>query len=175
MVVGAGRIPADAELRAHFAARLSDGERVDAAIKQFAARAMSHSRQALLHASALQKMAGRFTPEEVRALDAEARAKWVSMVGEHAGAYRREVAALRAQLVSVFGAQGAGSDAAGGSPRQAAERLLQLSYAQDGAVRSAFTISEGPGSAAAIKSRQFWRQLASSERLAAEIEQAYEH
>ncbi|HWS86104.1 MAG TPA: RNA polymerase sigma factor [Pyrinomonadaceae bacterium] len=174
VVVSAGRIPADAELRAHFAARLSDGERVDAAIKQFAARAMSHSRRALLHASALQKMAGRFTPEEVRALDAEARAKWLSMVREHAGAYRREAAALRAQLAAVFGAQGAGSDAAGGSPRQAAERLLQLSYAQDGAVRSAFTISEGAGSAAAIKSQQFWRQLSSSERLAAEIEQAYE-
>src|SRR3712207_6245994 len=97
VVVGAGRIPADAELRAHFAARLSDGERVDAAIKQFAARAMNHSRQALLHASALRQMVGRFTPEEARALDADARAKWVSMVREHAGAYRREAAALRAQ------------------------------------------------------------------------------
>lgn len=176
VVVGAGRIPADAELRAHFAARLADGERVDAAIKQFAARAMSHSRQALLHASALRQMAGRFTPEEVRALDADARAKWLSMVREHAGAYRREVAALRAQLASVFGARGSGSGegAGGGPPRQAAERLLQSSYAQDGAVRSAFTISEGAGSAAAIKSQQFWQQLSAGERLAAEIEQAYE-
>lgn len=176
VVVGAGRIPADAELRAHFAARLADGERVDAAIKQFAAQAMSHSRKALLHASALQQLVRRFTPEEVRALDAGARAKWVSMVREHAGAYRREVAALRAQLSAVFGAQGAGGGGAGGGPPgQSAERLLQSSYAQDGAVRSAFTISEGAGSAAALKSPQFWRQLAASERLAAEIEQAYEH
>ena len=173
--VGAGRIPADAELRAHFAARLSDGGRVDAAIKQFAARAMNHSRQALLHASALQKMAGRFTPEEVRALDADARAKWVSMVREHAGSYRREVAALRAQLSAVFGAQGSGEGARGATPKQSAERLLQFSYAQDGAVRSAFTISEGAGSAAAIKSPQFWRQLSAAERLASDIEQAYEH
>jgi RNA polymerase sigma factor (sigma-70 family) len=147
VVVGAGRIPADAELRAHFAARLSDGERVDAAIKQFAARAMSHSRQALLHASALQQLVKRFTPEEARALDADARAKWVSMVREHAGAYRREAAALRAQLAPVFGARGGGGEG-GGSPGQAAERLLQLSYVQDGAVRSAFTISEGGGTAA---------------------------
>lgn len=173
--VGAGRIPADAELRAHFAARLSDGGRVDASIKQFAARAMNHSRQALLHASALQQVVGRFTPEEVRALDADARAKFVSMVREHAAAYRREAGALRAQLASVFGAQGVGGGEGGGSPRQAAERLLQLSYAQDGAVRSAFTISEGTGSAASLKSQQFWRQLDASERLAAEIEQAYEH
>lgn len=175
VVVGAGRIPADAELRAHFAARLSDGDRVDAAIKQFAARAMNHSRQALLHASALQRLVGRFTPEEARALGADARAKWVSMVREHAGAYRQEVEALRAQLASVFGAQGSGDGAGEGSPRQAAERLLQLSYAQDGAVRAAFTISEGMGSAAAIKAQQFWRQLSASERLATDIEQAYEH
>lgn len=175
VVVEAARLPADAELRAHFAARLADGERVDAAIKQFAARAMNHSRQALLHASALQKMAGRFTPEEVRALDTAARAKWVSMVREHAGAYRREVSALRAHLSAVFGAQGSGGAGEGGSPGQAAERLLRLSYAQDGAVRSAFTISEGAGSATAIKSQQFWRQLSAAERLATEIEQAYEH
>jgi DNA-directed RNA polymerase specialized sigma24 family protein len=173
VVVGAGRIPADAELRAHFASRLSDGERVDAAIKQFAARAMNHSRQALLHASALQRLVGRFTPEEASALNPDARAKWVSMVREHAGAYRREVGALRAQLASVFGAQGGGGEG-GGPPGQAAERLLQLSYAQDGAVRSAFTISEVGGTAAAIKSQQFWRQLSSSERLASDIEQAYE-
>jgi hypothetical protein len=176
VVVGAGRIPADAELRVHFAARLADGERVDAAIKQFASRAMNHSRQALLHASALQRLVGRFTPEEARALNADARTKWLSMVREHAGAYRREVSALRAQLSTVFGAQGAGGGGEGGTPpRQTAERLLQLSYAQDGAVRSAFTISEGAGSAAAIQSQQFWRQLSASERLASDIERAYEH
>lgn len=177
VVVGAGRIPADAELRAHFAARLADTNRVDAEIKQFAARAMSHSRQALLHASALKRLVGRFTPEEARALQPDARAKWVSMVREHAGAYRREVAALRTHLSSVFDSQGAGAQGAGANDaalNQAAERLLQLSYAQDGAVRSAFTISEGGGTAAAIKSQQFWRALAASERLAAEIEQAYE-
>jgi len=119
-------------------------------------------------------MAGRFTPEEVRALDEGARMKWLSMVREHAGAYRREVSALRAQLSAVFGAQVPGGGEGALTPRQAAERLLQLSYAQDGAVRSAFTISEGAGSAAAIKSQQFWRQLAASERLANDIEQAYE-
>jgi len=176
VVVGAGRIPADAELRAHFAARLSDGGRVDAEIKQFAARAMGHSRQALLHASALRRLVGRFTPEEARALQPDARAKWLSMIREHAGAYRREVAALRAQLAPVFGSHGGGGQ--GQTPgvdalAQAAERLLQSSYAQDDAVRGAFTLSEG-GSAAAIKSAQFWRTLASSERLAAAIQEAYD-
>ena len=176
VVVGAGRIPADAELRAHFGARLADGARVDAEIKRFAASAMSHSRQALMHASALRRLAGRFTPDEARALQPDARAKWLSMVREHAGAYRREVAALRAQLTPVFGSQGGGGGGAPleGSLAQAAERLLQLSYAQDDAVRTAFTISESGGSAAAIKSAQFWRALAASERLAASVQEAYE-
>lgn len=177
VTVGAGRIPADAELRAHFAARLADTDRVDAEIKEFAARAMTHSRQALLHASALKRLAEQFTPAQARALPADARAKWLSMVREHAGAYRREVAALRAQLSTVFNSGGGGASAEtvgddGGA--QAASRLLQLSYTQDGAVRSAFTISEGAGASAAIKSQQFWRTLADSERLAAEIEKAYE-
>jgi DNA-directed RNA polymerase specialized sigma24 family protein len=175
VVVGAGRIPADAELRAHFGARLADGARVDAEIKQFAARAMSRSRQALLHASALRRLAGRFTPEAVRALQPEARAKWLSMVREHAGAYRREAAALRAQLAPVFGSHGGGAQTPeAGSLASAAERLLQLSYAQDDAVRTAFTISESGGSAAALKSAQFWRTLAASERLAASVQEAYE-
>jgi RNA polymerase sigma factor (sigma-70 family) len=177
VTVGAGRIPADAELRAHFAARLADAERVEAEIKQFAARAMSHSRQALLHASALKRLAEQFTPAQARALPADARAKWLSMVREHAGAYRREVAALRAQLTEVFddGGAGAGDESVGDdAAAQAAARLLQLSYAQDGAVRSAFTISEGAGSSSALKSQQFWRRLASAERLASEIEKAYE-
>jgi hypothetical protein len=97
------------------------------------------------------------------------------MVREHAGAYRREVAALRAQLAPVFGAHGGGGQAhAAEELARAAERLLQSSYAQDDAVRTAFTISESGGSAAAIKSAQFWRTLAASERLAASVQEAYE-
>ena len=177
VVVAAGRIPADAELRAHFAARLAEADRVDAEIKRYVARAMGHSRQALLHASALRRLVGRFTPAEAHALEGDARAKWLSMIREHAGAYRREVSALRAHLSTVFGGGGGGSRAEAPGEAglaQAAERLLQLSYAQDGAVRSAFTISEGGGSAAAIKSQQFWQTLAASERLAAAIQEAYD-
>ena len=175
--VKAGRVPADAELRAHFAARLAEGDRVDAEIKRYAASAMSHSRQALLHASALKRLAGRFTPAEARALGPDARTKWLSMIREHAGAYRRETAALRAQLGAVFGGGGEGANAEAVDETnlsEAAARLLQLSYAQDGAVRSAFTISEEGGTASAVKSPQFRRTLASSERLAAAIQEAYE-
>jgi len=79
-----------------------------------------------------------------------------------------------AAVAVARGAQGGDDGAGSATPRQSAERLVQMSYAQDGAVRAAFTISEGSGSAAALKSQQFWRQLSTSERLATEIEQAYE-
>lgn len=176
VVVAAGRIPADAELRAHFGARLADAERVDAEIKRFAARAMTHSRRALLHASALKRLANRFTPAQARALSEDARAKWLSMIREHTGSYAREVSALRAQLSPVFGGgAGASNESVGDAEaEQAAERLLQMSYAHDSAVRSAFTISEEGRTAAAVKSQQFWRTLAASEKLAAAIREAYE-
>jgi hypothetical protein len=125
----------------------------------------------------LRRLANRFTPTQARALSEDARAKWLAMVREHAGAYAREVAALRGQLSGVFGGGGAGggAGAVGDSDvGRAAERLLQSSYAQDSAVRSAFTISEDGRSASAVKSQQFWRTLAASEKLAAEIQKAYE-
>jgi RNA polymerase sigma factor (sigma-70 family) len=176
--VRTGRIPADAELRAHLAARTADGGQLDEKVNQFAVRAMARSRQALLHASALKRLVGRFTPAEVRALGPEPRAKWLSMIREHAQAYRREAAALRIHLSAVFPASGdaAPSETADeANVGRAAAHLLDLSYAQDAAVRSAFTVSEAGGTAAAIKSAQFWRSLAASERLAASIQDVYHH
>jgi hypothetical protein len=130
-----------------------------------------------LHASALKRLAGRFTPAEARALGAEARAKWLAMVREHAAGYRREVSSLRSHLSNVFGASGEAAPAetlGDANLAAAAERLLRQSYAQDASVRSAFTVSEEGGTAAAVKSAQFRRTLAASERLAAAIQEAYE-
>jgi RNA polymerase sigma factor (sigma-70 family) len=173
--VANNRIPADAELRTYFSARLV-GEAIDDEITRYASRAMSRSRQALLQASALKKLVGRFSPEEMRDLAPEAQAKWLAMIREHAVAYQRETGALRQELRPVFGGS---IDAAVETVNeenlsQTAERLLQLSYANDEAVRSAFTISADGRTAAAIKSAQFWRQLLTAEKLAAAIERVYQ-
>lgn len=171
--VANSRIPADSELRAYFSARLVGSDAVDREIDRYAGSVMNHSRQALLQASALKGLVERFSPEEVRALSPDARDKWLGMIREHAEAYRREVAALRQEIGSVFGSRG-GAGAVEDAPGRTANRLLQLSYANDDAVRSAFTISQDGRTAAGIKSEQFWRSLSAAEKLAAAIQNAYQ-
>jgi RNA polymerase sigma factor (sigma-70 family) len=170
------RIPADAELRAYFSARLVGSEAIDEEINSYASRVMSRSRQALLRASALKKLVGRFSPEEMRDLAPEAQTKWLGMIREHAQSYQREVAAIRQELRPVFGVAGDASNetVSEANLARAAERLLQLSYANDEAVRSAFTISADGRTATAIKSNQFWRDVLIAEKLAAAIERVYQ-
>ncbi|HEV2763750.1 MAG TPA: hypothetical protein VGV38_12285, partial [Pyrinomonadaceae bacterium] len=57
-----GRFAAEAELRKYFSARLVGEARIRQEMERFAARAMGRSRQALLHANALRRLASRFTP-----------------------------------------------------------------------------------------------------------------
>ncbi|HVF56827.1 MAG TPA: sigma factor [Pyrinomonadaceae bacterium] len=177
--VRAGRVPGDAELRRYFSARVAGDAGVDEEIGRFAARVMNRSRQALLHASALRRLVGRFTPAEVRALAPEARTKWLGMLDEHARAYRREVARLGDELRPVFAQGGQAGEGARerigeGNLSQAAERLLQLSYSHDAAVRSALTVSADAGTSSQLKSQQFWRSLRAAENLAAAIQAAYQ-
>lgn len=171
-----GRIPADLELRTYFSARLVGNEAIDQEISRYARRVMGHSRQALLQASALKGLVERFSPEEMRALSPAARAKWIAMIRDHALSYQREVAALRRELRPIFYRSGDTPDdtASQASPARLAARLVQLSYANDDAVRSAFTISADGRTTAAIKSEQFWRSLSTAEKLAGEIQNLYQ-
>ena len=173
--VANNRIPADPELRAYFSARLV-GEAIDQEINRYASRVMNRSRQALLRASALKRLVGRFSPAEIGGLAKEAQGKWLNMIREHALAYKREVATLKQELRAVFGGSGEGASEAVSEANvaEAAERLLQLSYANDETLRSAFTISADSQTAAAIKSGQFWRSLAETEKLAEAIQRVYQ-
>jgi hypothetical protein len=139
---------------------------------------MNYARQALLRASALQRLVERFSPAETRALDASARAKWVGMIREHTHAYRRANALLAQDIRMYFGAASAvasqSESAHETDARRAAVRLLELSYAHDETVRAALTISAEQRTATAIKSSPFMRSLAASEKLAAAILAAYE-
>jgi hypothetical protein len=171
--VRTGLVPAEADLRRYFAARGVGSERMDEEVRQFAARAMNHSRQALLHASALRRLAARFSPEEVRALDAGARERWLAMVREHARAYAREVRALDGELRPVFPHAQLASASDGANPSRAAERLVELSYASDAAVRSAFAASSDASGASRLRSQEFWRALGEGLGLAAAVETAY--
>ena len=173
--VANNRTPADAELRAYFSARLV-GEAIDEEINRYTNRVMAHSRQALLHASALKKLATRFSPEQMHGLDAAAQAKWLAMIREQATGYQREVATLRQELRPIFNGSSAATDevVTEANLAQAADRLVELSYANDEAVRAALTISAEGKSAAVIKSAQFWHSLSSAEKLAEGIQHVYQ-
>ena len=174
--VANNRTPADAELRAYFSARLV-GEAIDEEINRYTNRVMTHSRQALLHASALKKLVTRFSPEQMRGLTPEAQAKWLAMIREHAIGYQHEVATLRQELRPIFNGSSTTTDevVTEANLQQSAGRLVELSYANDEAVRAAFTISAEGKSAATIKSAQFWRSLSSAEKLAAAIQRVYQN
>lgn len=178
--VADARIPADAEMRRYYAARFADAARVDEEIRRATERLMNYSRQALLRASALKRLVNRFSPAEAQKLTPEARARWLNMIHEHAGAYRRETEMLRKELSAIFLAGAAPAGATGdesansATAAEAAERLLRLSYAHDETVRAALTLAAERRTGATLKSAQFWRSLAASERLALAVESAYQ-
>jgi hypothetical protein len=113
----------------------------------------------------------------MRGLAPEAQAKWLAMIREQAIGYQREVATLRQELGPIFNGSSAASDevVTEANLPQSAERLVELSYANDEAVRAAFAISADSKSAATIKSARFWSSLNSAEKLAAAIQRVYQN
>ncbi|HXG64160.1 MAG TPA: zf-HC2 domain-containing protein [Blastocatellia bacterium] len=171
-----GTIAAESELRRHFLEKGLAGERVDEEVRQFSRRALRHSERAMFHAAAMKRLAGRFSPEELRALSAETRGRWLGLIREHARAVQRETGALRQELQPVFGA----SPPSEGAQREievadiaslvrAVEDLFNLSSANDRVVRSAFTLSTEPARVSALMTPQFWESLKRTEKLASRI------
>ena len=163
-------MPAGPELRRYF----GDEEQM----RRFASRMINRSHEAMRHAGALKRLLNQFSPQDLRELDPEARAKWLALVRSHANAFQAETAALRQELQPIFFA----SAPSGASQRSAAitsdeelaravARLFDLGSANDEIVRAAFS-SSASGSGATISS-QFWGLLKSTESLAAAIQKAH--
>ena len=170
--VANSRAPADSQLRSYFASRLGESEAVDEESKRFANRAMNHSRNALLQAAALKRLVTRFSSEEIRELTPEARNKWLAMIDQHARAYRREVQTLQSELKPIFQQSGPLTQPkmrTDESLIHLADRLVQLSYANDESVRSAFTVSVDENGMV-LNSTKFWHSLAQAEALAEAIQ-----
>jgi hypothetical protein len=171
-----GRMPAEPDLRRYLAAQGIPAARMDAEVSRFAIRASAHARQALQHAWALKRLLARFSPEQARALDADARATWLGLVRSHAAAVERENAALFDELRPVYGsdtASGVGATAdlvAGEDAVRAADRLVELCSVNDAALRAAFTASSDGSAASTVRAPQFWRSLASARALAVRIQ-----
>jgi len=170
------KIPADAELRRYFAAKGLSGSQLDQAVNQFAGRMVERSLQALRHAGALDRLSQRFSLEQLRTLDPDARTKWLGLLRSHAQALERELSGLHRDLGPFVSSEvPSGAEESINSDQdlqQAIHRLFELCSATDQAVRSSFTISASGSSAVAVKSPQFFRSLTGAEALVKSIQAA---
>jgi hypothetical protein len=130
------------------------------------------------HALELKQLASRFSDRDLNDLHPSTRAKWVSMVRNHAEALRRELTNLRGELQPLFFNQNPAKDTAsleisdGASLLLAVERVCKLVLASDEAVRTAFAASSGASTAQPVKSERFLTELTTSEKLAGRISKA---
>lgn len=167
-------VPLETELRSYFSAQGVPAAELDAKVQQFCRTALGHSSQILQHAGSLTNLAGRFTPDELRSLDSEARAKWLNLIHKHAHALRLNVVFLRRELRSALGDSTTGEfseedirDDAG--LIKAVNRLFASASTIDITVRSSLSLSTNSSQAAKIKGSQFWRSLALAEDLATKL------
>ncbi len=168
----ANTIPVDDELRRYFAKQGFAGAQIDEQQRLFASRTLGQSLRAMQHAWAIKRLTSRFSPDQIRALDPEARANWLAMLRGHARAIKQELAMLRQGLSPIFPMPDfsqsqmqidANDDKAFSI---SAERLLDLCSANDTVLRSALTISSDTSRASSIKTSQFWRSLNDAQSLA---------
>jgi DNA-directed RNA polymerase specialized sigma24 family protein len=167
-------IPVDAELRRYLGARGVSQSQLDDDVRRFANQIVSRSRQAMYYAAAMKRLAERFSPDEVRTLEDDVRAKWLSLIRQHARSFQAEGVALRKELAPVFstpitGANDASEITDTGALIRAVTHLFEVSAANYNTIQSAFTVSNSASTAAAVKSPQFWRAMREAEALAGKI------
>lgn len=172
------RIPAHAELERYFAGRGLAGEQLNAEVLRFTERTLARSRQVMLRAGALKRLAARFSPEKLRTLDQDSHAKWLGLIHAHAVAIQRQNDMLRRDLALVFppvgGAQlgGETSVTSDAGIFRAAEHLFDLCAKNDHSVSAAFVLSSGGAGGTTIRTPQFWRSLADVDRQSSELARA---
>jgi RNA polymerase sigma factor (sigma-70 family) len=171
------KLPVDADLRRHFAARGVAAERLDEEMNRFAAVTLQRSRQMARHAGALRQLAQRFSVTQLQTLNPAAREKWLSLLHSHARSLRDETLQLRASLAPLLAGKAAtateiitinNDDAL----RRACERVAQLCAESDRIVRAAFTVSTDAAPDAALQTSSFAGNLHRIEHLAEAISAA---
>lgn len=170
-------IPVYPELRRYYSRAALEDDRVDQAVRSFAARVVGRSRRILSHAIELRQLKERFSSPQV--LTSDAKVKWFSLIQNHTGALRRETSALREDLAPIFFInEDSGSDSGSiqisteADLAMAIDRLYKLASSVDQTVRSAFTTSSDDRAAELIKSSRFSASLIAAEKMAGSIGQA---
>ncbi len=171
--VESNTFPAETDVRAFLARQGRDSNE---ASRQYAARVINRSSQAMNYLWAMKRHKERFSAVELRKLSPESRGKWLQLVKSHTRSYQNEIVALRGELQPVFG----GSGVSGGGSRinsdaellQTIEQLFEIGSANNQVVRSAFITSSSQATTTAIRTPQFWRSLSQAEALAASLQTA---
>jgi hypothetical protein len=172
--VTSNSIPLEPELRSYFSSRGVSSSQLDSEVQRFSRTALGHSSKLLQHAGALVSLTGRFSVEELRELDPDARAKWLDLVRSHAQGLRQNAVLLQRELGQVLGQSRTDvlaepsieSDA---MLIQTVNRLFTTVSSIDQTVRANMSLSNNPGSTTKIKAIQFWRSLSIAEDLATKI------
>jgi hypothetical protein len=166
--------PIEQELCRYFAAK--DESRADEHARRFADEIVGDSQQAMRHAWALKRLLNQFSPEDIRALAPEARAKWLALIHTHARAFEQGTRRVREKLAPILFPSALGSVtvsegkiADDAELARAVEQLFALASANDATIRSAFSFSTQSASADSIKAPRFWQSLKTAESLAGRI------
>ena len=173
-ITTANTIPVDAEVRRYLRGRGLSEQQVNEEVSRLSNRVLNRSRQALLHAFAMKNLVQRFSADDLRSLDSEARTKWLAMIAAHANAFQRDLVSIRQELAPIFGSGSSAGDAGievtdEASLFRAVARLTELASTTNESIQSAFTISSANKSVA-IKTPQFWRSVVQAEQLAKRIQ-----
>jgi len=167
-------LPVEADLRRYFSRQGSSDEQIEEAMRQFANRMTSHALQARLYARSLKQTLNRFSQDDLRTLEPEAKRKLMALLRAQAVSLERETQTLHRELETVFPAvatsapeeKGIASD---GDLLAAINRLAEIVAQTDGGVRSSFSLSASGTNSAPVKSAEFWRGLLGSEALVANV------
>jgi DNA-directed RNA polymerase specialized sigma24 family protein len=169
-------IPAQAEVRRYLAAKGIAGQRMDEEMSRFVNDILVRDRRAKQHAWALVGLADRFSPEDLRTLDPDAKRRRLAMIRSHAQAYRMEVRSLREVLDAIFGqpSSGAESQSAGaisqnsddGDVSQSIKVMVNLATVAHEGIIWAFTIGSGkPVGSVPLKAVAFLHSLSKAEQI----------
>lgn len=175
-------IPLYPELSRYFAAHEGAGQTEqyrDQLIREFAARVVGRSQQAVAHSLELKQLGSRFSAAQLDQFTPSARAKWVSLVRNHAEALQRELSTLDGELQQILASNANTKPEAerveistSAALLAGIDRLHRLIVIIDQSVRSSFAASSATASNDGVKNTRFRSELATSLTLAEKIRQA---
>jgi RNA polymerase sigma factor (sigma-70 family) len=95
------RVPVDEQVRSELHTRGIPETKMDEAVREFSADVVNTSWSTLQHARALQRIASRFTADELAAAPEAAKRQWNSIILRHAATIRSNLISLDMELRSV--------------------------------------------------------------------------